>query len=163
MKKIAGLIILSTFCILLSAPMVSAQSVTIADQYSDIEDQGLIFAGICDSASAGCECRDHGKCTLEDMLQLLVNLSVFIFGITGSVMMLIIVYGGFKWILAHGESAMVEEGKKALIGGFIGIAIVMGAYVAINVVVSVIKTGTIPITNIEDTIGGEAEDIIDTQ
>ena len=161
MKKIAGLFLFSTFYLLLSAPGVQAQ--TIEDRYEDIQDQGLIFAGICSGSNEACDCRDYGKCTLEDMMQLLVNLSVFIFAITGSVMMLVIVYGGFKWIMAHGESAMIEEGKKALIGGFIGLAIIMGAYAAINVIVSVIKTGEIPTTDLEETIGEGAEDIIDTQ
>lgn len=160
MKKYAAIFLLVFSLFGFYIPTVQAQ--TIEDRYADIQDQGLIFAGICSSASAVCECRDEGKCTLEDMMQLLVNLSVFIFAITGSVMMFVIVYGGFKWILAHGEAAMIDEGKKALIGGLVGLVIIMGAYAAINVVVSVLKTGGVPTTDIEDTIGEGAEDIIDT-
>ena len=166
MKKYALTFLLSFAMLGVFVPSVQAQS--IAGRYAEIQDQGLIFAGICSSASAACECRDHGKCTLEDMMQLLVNLSVFIFGITGSVMMFILVYGGMKWILAHGEAGMVDEGKKAIIGALVGLAIIMGAYAVINVVVSVITTGEIPTTDIEDTIdnagdGAGAADIIQTQ
>ncbi len=161
LRRVLAVFLLTLGLFGVGAPVVQAQS--IADRYDDIQDQGLIFAGICPGSNETCDCRDYGKCTLEDMMQLLVNLSVFIFGITGSVMMLIIVYGGFKWIMAHGESAMVEEGRKALIGGLVGLAIIMGAYAAINVIVSVIKTGEIPTTDIEETIGEGAEDIIDTQ
>jgi hypothetical protein len=141
----------------------SVNAQTVEEQYQDMQSQGIIFAGICDNAYDECACRDQGKCELADMLQLLVNLSVFILAISGSAIMLIIVYGGMKWILAHGDTKMVTEGKDAIVGAVIGLAIILGAYVAINVVVSVLKTGEIPTTELEDTVGGSSGDIIETQ
>lgn len=161
MKKSLAILFLTFSLFGFGSQTVHAQ--TVAEQYQDIQNQGLIFAGICESASQPCECRDSGKCTLDDILQLLVNLSIFIFGISGSVMMLIIVYGGFKWILAQGDSGKITEGKNALIGGIVGLGIIMGAYAAINVIVSVLKTGEVATTDIEETIGGSAGDIIQTQ
>lgn len=177
MKKIIAVLFVSASLLGVFTPAVHAQ--TIASQYEEIQNEGLIFAGICSGTRKvcttedgvetcrldqdACPCRDKGDCTLDDMLQLLVNLSVFIFGISGSIMLLIFVYGGMMWILAHGDSAMVEKGKKAIIGGLVGLVIILGSYAAINVIVSVLKTGEIPTTELEDTIGGDAEDIIDTQ
>jgi len=150
----------------LFAPL--AQAATIAEQYDNMRDQGIIFAGICANSYDACACRDTGDCTLNDMLQLLVNISSFILAISGSVLLLVFVYGGMKWILAHGDPGWVDEGRKALLGGLIGIAIIFGSYVAINVVISVLLTGDVGTNNLEDTIDNSvpdssAGDIITTQ
>ncbi len=157
-------------CIISSVFFVfnTASAQSVEEQYQDMRSQGIIFAGICENSYDECPCRDMGRCELADMLQLLVNLSVFILAISGSAVMLVMVYGGMKLILAHGESTMVTDGKKAIIGAVVGLAIIFGAYAAINVIVSVLKTGTIPTTQLEDTIevGGDDDgvgDIIQTQ
>ena len=138
---------------------------SISTQYDDILEQGIIFAGICTSASADCACRDTGDCTLEDGLQVMVNVSVFILGISGTILLLMVVYGGMVWILAAGRSDWVEKGKKTLVGAFVGLAIIFGAYIAINVIISVLKTGEIPESgqNIEDVIGDDADGVIETE
>lgn len=132
------------------------QKTGLSAQYADIQNQGLIFAGICANKNADCACRDRGDCSLQDMLQVLVNISVFILGISGSILLLVIFYGGFLWITAHGNSTMIENGKKSIIGGVIGIVIILGSYVAVTLLISVIRTGNIPTsgTNLEDVIEG---------
>jgi len=131
-----------------------ANAQTIGEQYSDIADQGIIFAGICDGRYAPCDCRDQGLCTLEDVLQVLVNVSVFILGISGSILLLVFFYGGFMWITAHGNPNMIESGKKAIVGGVVGLVIIFGAYVAITLLVSVLQTGNVVESgqNLEDVI-----------
>lgn len=138
---------------------------SISTQYDDILEQGIIFAGICSSASAECACRDTGDCTLQDGLQVLINVSVFILGISGTVLLLMFVYGGMVWMLAAGRSDWIDKGKKTLVGALVGLAIIFGAYVAINVIISVLKTGEIPEAgqNIEDTIGDGADGVIETE
>jgi len=156
---VATLIFISSFL----SPITARAQTTISDQYTDIQDQGIIFANICDSSVAPCECRDEGKCSLSDLLQVLVNLSVFILAISGSVMLLMFVYGGFMWITSQGKTERVEKGKQAMIGAVVGLVIVFGAYAAINIILSVLKTGTLPEggQNIEDTIGDSS--VIETE
>lgn len=143
----------------------SASAQSVGDQYNDIMSQGIIFAGICSSADASCECRDDGRCTLENGLQVLVNVSVLILGISGTILLLMFVYGGMVWIFAAGRSDWVDKGKNTLVGALVGLVIIFGAYVAINVIISVLKTGEIPESdqNIEDTIGGGADGIVETE
>lgn len=141
---------------------------TIAEQYADMQDQGIIFAGICANSYDACPCRDTGDCQLNDVLQLLVNISSFILAISGSALLLVFVYGGMNWILAHGETGMVQKGRSAMLGGLIGMAIIFGSYAAINLVVSVLLTGDVGTTPLEDTIDtnipdSSAGDIITTQ
>ncbi len=149
----------------------SQQKQGIAGQYQDILDQGIIFAGICESGKMNekgeyikspCACRDNGDCTLEHMLQVFVNISVFILAISGSIVLLVLVYGGFMWITAHGNSQMVDTGKKTITGAVIGLIIIFGAYALVTLLVSVLTTGEIPESGqtLEDIL--QSEDVLNT-
>lgn len=119
-----------------------------ANSYGDITSQGIIFAGICtgavptDGSKDTCACRGEGDCTLDNALQVFVNLSTFILGISGSAVLFVFIYGGFKWTLSRGDSKWVESGKSAMTAGVIGLLIIFGAYVAINFIVSGLTTPT---------------------
>lgn len=141
----------------------TADEATIGEQYEDIADQGIIFAGICEGRNVPCDCRDEGRCTLEDLLQVLVNVSVFILGISGTILLLVIFYGGFMWITAHGNANMIESGKKALTAGIIGLVIIFGSYAAITLLISVVRTGEVTESgeNLEDVID-QGDSVLET-
>ncbi len=113
-----------------------------ANSYGDITSQGIIFAVICTSKDAACPCRDTGDCTLDHALQVFVNLSTFILGISGSAVLFVFIYGGFKWIIARGDHKNIHSGTQAITAGVIGLLIIFGAYVAINFIVSGLTTPT---------------------
>lgn len=140
-----------------------AKAQTVSEQYNDIQDQGIIFAGICDSATAACDCRDSGKCTLDDILQFVVNIGIFILGISGSVILLIFFYGGILWITARGKSEVVQSGKDAMVGAVIGLVIILGAYAGVTLMISILKTGTVATDNLETVVGNGADSVIVTQ
>ena len=123
--------------------------------YEDIRKQGIIFAGVCPGPTTPCDCRDQGRCQLEDILQVAVNIGTFVLAISGSVLILLFVYGGFIWLTSGGNPDRVNNGKKVLTGAVIGILIVFGAYTGITVLLSVLKTGEIPETGetLEEVIG----------
>lgn len=123
-----------------ATPKVYAQD----SAYQDIQNQGLIFAGICDSRNAPCACRDSGVCTLDDVLQVFVNVSTFILGISGSLVLLFFIYGGFIWITAGGNENRIKKGKDILVGTVVGLVIIFGSYAAITILLSVLKTGELP-------------------
>ncbi len=139
---------------------------------AEIEEVGIIFAGICtdappeDGGADSCACRATGDCTLDHILQLFVNLANFTLGISGSVLLFVFTYGGFKWLMSRGDAKWVEAGKAAMTGGIVGIVIIFGAYVAINVIVSGLKTGAVGSGTLESTLetapeGGDAADVGD--
>jgi len=137
------------------APSVQAQGGEIPS-IDEIEKRGIIFTSVSN------DCRDNGNCELDDVLQVFVNISSFILGISGSVVLLMFVYGGFMWITAGGNEARIKKGKDVLVGTVIGLLIIFGAYTAINVVISTLKTGELPVANqgIDDTIGDTSKGII---
>lgn len=155
---VSGVITMMALCGLFFAAPAHAQ--TLETNYDDIRDQGLIFAGICESSAAACECRDEGKCTLADVLQVVVNIGNFILAISGSVTLLIFIYGGFLWITAAGKPDVVTHGKQAMIGAVIGLIIIMGAYAFVTLIVGILKEGEAPSGNLEDVL---ETDVIDTQ
>lgn len=112
--------------------------------YSNIMSQGIIFAGICTSRTTPCDCRDNGNCTIDNIMQVFVNVATFILGISGSIVLLMFIYGGVMWLTSAGNEARVSKGKDILAGSVIGLAIIFGAYVAISVIISALKTGDLP-------------------
>lgn len=60
----------------------------------------------------------------------------------GIVAVLIVLYGGFKWMTAGGNEDQVGEAKKILIAGIIGLIIIMTSYAIATFVVSNLVTQT---------------------
>lgn len=175
---LAGFLALSLFSVGQPLNAFAADEVTTST-YDDINgssvSQGIIFAGICPTpvnlvtGADTCECRKNGNCTLDDAMQVFVNVANFILGITGSCVLFVFVYGGWKWLLSRGETKWVESGKAAMTGGVIGLIIIFGAYVAINFIVSGLTTsdGSTPGgTSLEQTItdtGASTTEVFTTQ
>ncbi len=82
------------------------------------------------------DCGAKGNCQLADMLIVGVNVTKLILGLSGSVMLVMVVYGGFLWLVSAGNSSRVEQGKKVLSSSLIGLIIVFGAYTLIGVLLS---------------------------
>lgn len=147
----AGFIASALLFIIINKP---AHAQNVEASYQDIQSQGIIFAGICTKEIDGvivgvgpdgsCPCRDQGDCTLDDIMQVFVNISVFILGISGSVTLLVLIAGGFTWLTSGGVAARVEKGKQIMVGAVIGLVIIFGAYAAITLLVNVLRTGEIP-------------------
>jgi hypothetical protein len=63
-------------------------------------------------------------------------------GLLGIVAVLLILYGGFKWMTAAGNEDQVGEAKKIIISGVIGLIIIMSAYAIATFVIGAIVNGT---------------------
>ncbi len=84
-------------------------------------------AGIWDNIT----CRDKGDCQLSDVTKLLVNVAQWILGITGSLALLALVYGGVLFLISGGSSETVSKAKKVITGAVIGLIIVFASYTII--------------------------------
>lgn len=108
-----------------------------ADTYwQAIQTCGITFAGVSQ------DCKEYGTCSLNDIMQVFVNISNFIVAISGSLVLIITVYGGFLWLTSQGNSEMVEKGKSAMRGSLIGLLIIFGAFAAINLLTGSLRGGT---------------------
>jgi hypothetical protein len=118
---------------------------------------GIIFSGICadkrplESKDDTCDCRREGKCTVNDMVQIFVNVTVLILGISGSVVLLMFVWGGFTWIRSAGNQDLVRQGRETMEHAVIGFAIILLAYSAINFLIASLA-GDEPSNSLQGTI-----------
>lgn len=73
-----------------------------------------------------------GNYSLNDFVQLAVEVSDFILGIVGSLALLAFVYGGIVFLISGGSSEKVEKGKQILLGAVIGLVVVFLSYTIIQ-------------------------------
>ncbi|MCG2692974.1 hypothetical protein L6279_02580 [Candidatus Parcubacteria bacterium] len=59
-----------------------------------------------------------------------------VLGFLGLIALVIIVYGGFKWMTSGGEEEKIASSKKLMIAGVIGMLIILVAYAASTFIVS---------------------------
>jgi len=118
MKKV---IALATFCAIFSIAVVPVLA-------SDGLGLGYLSASIL------------GTKELRETIMEIVNVAL---GFLGVLAILIILWGGFRWMTAGGSEDKVAEAKKIIVAGVIGIIIVLSALAIVNFVISqlVVATG----------------------
>lgn len=81
--------------------------------------------------------------TAKDPKALILALINVAMGFLGLVAVVIILYGGFKWMTAAGNEEKVEEAKKLIGAGIIGLVIILTAYSLVTYVIqTVLKAQT---------------------
>lgn len=62
--------------------------------------------------------------------------------VIGAVLLILLVYGGYIWMIARGDSEKVKQAKEIIINAIIGIIIVFAAYAISSFVLSKIMEAT---------------------
>ena len=63
-------------------------------------------------------------------------------GLLGLVAVVIVLIGGFQWMTAGGNEEKVQEAKKRILAGIIGLVIIMSAYAISKFVVDAVLKST---------------------
>lgn len=105
----------------------------------------VLFAGV---ASAQLDLIKEGivpTCDWEGDANYALGLGAFVFlardilhliwGILGSLALIMFVWGGFLWLTARGEEQQIKQGWDTLINAVIGLVIVLGSWVIINTII----------------------------
>lgn len=77
-------------------------------------------------------------CDISSFVKMGINLTQIILGVLGSVALLMFTYGGLVWLTSTGNSAQVKKGQDILTNAIMGMAIVLGAYLIVSALLSVI-------------------------
>ncbi len=80
-----------------------------------------------------------GGRTVPEIIGFLIQAAL---GISGSLALLMIVYGGFLWLTAGGKTDRIEKGKQTLLWSIIGLAVIFGANILANFVISTLGGAT---------------------
>ncbi|MFH1565461.1 MAG: hypothetical protein ABIC82_06540 [bacterium] len=67
----------------------------------------------------------------------------YILSFMGVVFLVLLIYGGFIWMLARGASEEVTKSKEIMINAIIGLGIVLGAYLITDWIVSSLASVTL--------------------
>ncbi|MFH1711862.1 MAG: pilin [Patescibacteria group bacterium] len=123
-----------TLGLMLALPFVAATSfVYAADEDAETADDadGLTEADLIDPTFASAT--GLGTAELQSTIGNIINI---VLGFLGIVAVVIVLWGGFKWMTAGGNDEKVGEARKLLIAGVIGLAIILSAYAITSFVVS---------------------------
>src|SRR3989339_468639 len=111
--------------LLLLLPVVANAQPTINEWgYNDFTDSGIAL----------------GSRPLRDTIGGVVNI---ILGFLGILTTLIILMGGFKWMTSQGNTEKVDEAKKLIGAGVVGLVIVLTAYAVSRFVLSELYSQTV--------------------
>lgn len=80
-------------------------------------------------------CASAEGCDLCDFVDLFVNASNILLGLSGTFSVLMFVYGGIIMITAYGNESRVNWGKDILIATVMGIFIVLFAWTFVNLII----------------------------
>ncbi|MCK5211601.1 hypothetical protein KAJ89_02770 [Candidatus Parcubacteria bacterium] len=80
------------------------------------------------------DCRKDGTCELNDIWKIVVAGTNIIFGIIGTVVLVMFIYGGFTFMTSAGSKERVTKGKTIIIQSIIGMAIMFLSYTIVGFV-----------------------------
>ena len=63
-------------------------------------------------------------------------------GISGSIALLMIVYGGFVWLTSRGEPDKIKKGQQTIVWSVIGIAVLFGANILATYIINTLGGAT---------------------
>lgn len=64
--------------------------------------------------------------------EIIANVINTVFGIVGSLALLMFIYGGLVWMTSSGNKEMIEKGKKTIIWAAIGLVIIFASYALVR-------------------------------
>ena len=70
---------------------------------------------------------------------LMANAIKLILGLTGSIALLLFVYGGFMWMTSAGNSERIQKGKNIFIWATVGLVMIFGSYAILNTIFDAFK------------------------
>lgn len=62
-----------------------------------------------------------------------------LFGIIGSVALLIFVYGGMTWMLAQGDQGKIKDGRETMVWAALGLMVVFGSYTIVRYILQALQ------------------------
>lgn len=93
------------------------------------------------------------KCGVSAMFETIIRVSNLILMLTGSVALLMFMYGGARWILAAGKQEWVQAGTAAMTAAVVGLVIILTSWLIVNFTIIALT---------DEAISGQAQ-IFDSQ
>lgn len=75
-----------------------------------------------------------GISTKTDMHQLISDITAWITGIVGAIAILMLIYGGLRYVISAGNDDDIEKAKNIIMYAIIGIIVILIAFVVVKTV-----------------------------
>lgn len=72
----------------------------------------------------------------SDVPTLIGKIISAVLGVIGSLALLMVIYGGFTWMLAAGSSEKIKKGRDIIVWAMIGIVIIFTSYALVTFVIT---------------------------
>lgn len=119
MKKLTATLILSSFILAFSVVPVLATTLDVGVEYGT-------YTGL-------------GTKDIREGVMAVINV---LLGFLGIIAIVIILWGGFRWLTSGGNEEKVSEAKKIITAGIIGLVIIFVSYAIAQFVISSLITAT---------------------
>lgn len=61
-------------------------------------------------------------------------------GVSGSIALVMFIWGGFTWITAAGNADRVKKGRQIFTWSVIGLILIFGSYAILNAIFQIVRT-----------------------
>ena len=79
-------------------------------------------------------------CTICDIVSTAIYIFKWLMGLLGGATLLLFVWHGFSLIISGGQREKIEKAKTGLVSTLIGLAIVFGSWMIVNVIIVVLAS-----------------------
>jgi hypothetical protein len=76
----------------------------------------------------------------SDINVIIGNIVQVLLGFSGSIALLMFIWGGFLWLTSAGEPKRVKKGKDTLIWAAAGLVVIFSAYVVLRTLITLLGT-----------------------
>ncbi len=76
----------------------------------------------------------------EDIRVIVGKILQGVLGLTGTIALIVFIYGGFQWLLARGESGEVKKGLDTMLWAGVGLIVIFGSYAILQRVFTIIPS-----------------------
>ena len=132
MKKISKHLMAFAILALMAAPLFAFQASAQVTDYDN-----TFGIDIVDNSLGGA--LGQSNTDPRDVITRIINIAL---GFLGIIAVVIVLFGGFKWMTAAGNEDKVEEAKKILGAGVIGLVIILAAWALASYAIGVIYNTT---------------------
>ena len=80
----------------------------------------------------GIDCIETGDCSLNNIVQVGVNATQILLGLSGSVALLFFIYGGVTFLISGGSAEKVTKGKTIITNAIIGLVLIFISFTIIQ-------------------------------
>jgi hypothetical protein len=135
-KKMIGLGMCAVVSFLLVASVASAAVSSATTTYTPLTATELL------QVTTGTSIGDVAGLGDADLRTTIAQIIRVILAFLGVVAVIIIIWGGFKWMVSGGADEKVRDARKLIVMGIVGLAIVLSAYAIASFVISSLASAT---------------------